>query len=92
MSNRREYTYHLTSIIAVLASLIGAYVLSSKLFSWAVLKDTGHFYEVTLQATLVLGVLHFVLNALFSKGVLKSVIALVFRVSNPEGKEAKSKQ
>ncbi|MFY9618775.1 MAG: hypothetical protein WAQ99_03095 [Pyrinomonadaceae bacterium] len=80
MLKRREYAFHLTGAIALLASLIGAYVSFSKLFSWSVLKGSLDVIEAPIMLVLLLGVFKFVSEALFYKG------------SAANGKEAKSKR
>lgn len=81
MSQRREFAY-LTGIIALLASLIGAYVSFSKLLDWKVLQDSvldTLIIKIAATLFLLISVSKFGIDALFHNG------------SSSEGKEAKSK-
>ncbi len=97
MWNRRQYAYHLTSIIALLASLIGAYVTFSKLYSWAALKGVlgsldKEIFEVALTIFLLVGVLRLVIEALFSTGFLNLVRDALFSKGSPADRKEPSKQ
>ena len=84
MLKRREFAYHLTGIIALLASVMGAYVLSGKLFDWSVFRDTvGRFYTTVFEATVTLSFLIVVLKF--------GIDALFFKGSSTNRKEAKGK-
>lgn len=80
MAERREFAY-LTGIIALLASLIGAYVSLSKLLDWKVLQDS---------VPLIIKIAAIVLLLITVSKI--SIVALFHKGSSSEGKEAKSKQ
>ena len=84
MAKTREYAFRLTSVIALVASLMGAYVSFSKFLDWGVVKNLlgraeSLLFEAGLFAVFLLGVFRVVSFSLFHKD------------SSRERREAKSK-
>jgi hypothetical protein len=88
MAKARHYAYHLTSVIALVVSLIGAYVSFGKFLNWfldwgAVKAMLGRIKDSEVESVLFM---------VFLLIVLKAVSFSLFRKdSSTEGKEATSK-
>ncbi len=75
MAKTHEYAYHLTitSVIALIVSLIGAYVSFSKFLDWGVVKDVlgraeSLAFDVAVSLVFLIAVLKAVSFSLFRKG------------------------